>query len=878
MPHPSFSPCVPARRFPQSANVAKVAGASVLLGGFWLPLSAQTTPAPDEEPLVLSVFEVTSPRDSGYRVQNSVATTGIAQDLRKTPLPITVVTNEFLRDTGRSGFTGALGYTSAISFDTLAADGNTTPGFGTAQPNYTRFRGQPYNGTQRNGLSLNTGFDTENVDRVEIAKGPMAVFVGGATLGGVVNLITKKPLYAPFSEFTVRVGENKRSTVALDTTGPINRVFAYRLITSFDEGETWRDDSYSKTTFLEPQIAWRLGEKYQGRLDGVYRLNEGNLVSYAEMSTRNYQSAYDTPPTELLALGARTALGRPYTVDEYRTRIGQAFGNWRQDVFDATGKWVSLGTGEAFQAGNWPTGYKANHYGPDAPFSYKLNLLESEHTLALFSWLDLRAIGRLVETDREQLYFNFPTRLYPAGNTLLTFGNSRRLFTEAKEAKIEGVLKGEFWSTRHTVLLGYQGSSSTTTAENGAWDATALAPVAGSPNVFGSPAQLTGTQIYQFFDPRVHAYPDHRVAQRWAGDVRPAGVQAFDDTKSNPNAHYGALNSTFWEDRISVTTGIRYSSDYTRTTNLDRNRAVIGAVSDTGRVDTKSYMYGLSVEPLPGYSLYASYNRGETYQPGSLVGVSFSGLPDLTTPAERAAHPAPNSLGTGYEAGLKVELFERKLTGTVGWFQLTRGNILVTDEVRTAQDPRNVGTEVDTNPATTNPGRRAPVTWRKATDGNQTEGVEVDLIWSPTRNYTAVLGASHLYVNKLTVSRPPSSDPVTLRDYSILNGRRLENTPNDTVRLWQRYAFTAGRLEGASIGLGIRYQSSLQPNSFEVPWGTTLPSFTVADLVLGYETQVFGQRTAFTLNINNVTDKLYSEGGRALAAPREFSLTARLRF
>lgn len=123
--------------------------------------------------------------DSGYRVENAVATTGVAQALIDTPLPITVVTGEFLRDAGLDGFTGSLRYVSSISFDPHASNGNFAPGLnrGNSQANGTTFRGQPYNGTFRNGLRLQFGFATENVDRIEVAKGPMAVFVGGATLG-----------------------------------------------------------------------------------------------------------------------------------------------------------------------------------------------------------------------------------------------------------------------------------------------------------------------------------------------------------------------------------------------------------------------------------------------------------------------------------------------------------------------------------------------------------------------------------------------------------------------------------------------------------------------------------------------------------------------
>jgi len=163
-----------------------------------VPANAPATSSTnDDAPVLMSAFVVNSPNDAGYRVENAVATTGIAQALVNMPLPITVVTDQFMRDAGLSGFVGAVSYFSAIATDPHAGNGNYAPGAGASQGSLNRFRGQPVNGTFRNGLRLSHGFDTENVDRIEVAKGPLAVFVGGATLGGEVNVVTKKPLFTP---------------------------------------------------------------------------------------------------------------------------------------------------------------------------------------------------------------------------------------------------------------------------------------------------------------------------------------------------------------------------------------------------------------------------------------------------------------------------------------------------------------------------------------------------------------------------------------------------------------------------------------------------------------------------------------------------------
>lgn len=880
---------------PLSPTLRSARVACALLGGLnSVALVAQTASSapsadPAEDPIVLSAFEVQSTKDTAYRVQNSVATTGVAQQLISTPLPITVITHEFLRDAGLEGFTGALSYASSVTLDPHSANGNYAPGLGrgNSQGNGTRFRGQPYNGTFRNGLRLANGFDTENVDRIEVAKGPMAVFVGGATLGGEVNVVTKKPLFDRKEEVTVRFGSHNYYRASVDATGPINDQLAYRVIFDYNDKNTWRDWSHSQSVFINPQLTWNITDKLSTRFDGYYREGWGNLISQNVSSTQNYQDAYDNPSPELLALGTRRTTGpgagQPYTVAEYQQRIAQAFGTWRQDVFDSTGSWVALGQGEDLIEGIAPTGRRYNWFGPNAHFKEPVWLLENETTLIATDWFQARAIGRFMEAKPEHDYYSFGQRIYAAGNNPLNFGGGTRLKQTTEVAKLEGVFKKSLWIFDGTLLLGGEYSAGETRAEDAFFDYSALPPVAASPNVGYSPNPLTGQAIYQYFDPRVHAFPDTRLVTRWPSEVRGAGQLAYTLSKYIYRTGYSAASLGVWDDRVTFTGGVRRARGYSLTASLDPGEQVVTAngvplTNAQKLATTDSWMYGASVKVVNGLHAYASYNRGETARTGSLVSrVSFGiSPPDIVTPAEQAANPAPNDIGTGKEMGLKFELFDRKLTGSVGWFQLTRGNILVNDSVRSGADPRNQGTEVDNNPATADPGVRARVSWLRPIEGNISEGFETDLVWTPTPNYSLVLGASHLTKNEITVDRPLTNDPLLLRDYLLLNGRPLELAPDDMIRVFQRYLFTAGALKGASVGVGVRYQSSFQPQSSNSAWGLEFPGYTVGDLVLGYDTRLWGRNVAFTLNVDNVTNSTYIEGQRVFGPPREFFLSMRI--
>jgi len=861
------------------------------------PATASSTATTGDETLTLSVFEVRSAKDTGYRVQNSVATTGVAQALMDTPLAITVFNAEFLRDTGKSGFLGALSYASAVALDENAPNGNFAAGAGrgNSQANMTRFRGQPYNGTFRNGLRQFYGFDTENVDRIEVAKGPMAVFVGGATIGGEVNNVTAKPLFSPRRELTLRVGSHETYKASLDLTGPVNeaKTLAYRLILSHRDGNQWQQHSGSTTTFVNPQLLWRPNARLSSRIEVVHRDSSGNSISQPQPSSQNYQAAFDRPPQSLLDLGKlRTGAlaGVPFTVAEYRSRIGYGgFGQWRTDMLNTTGKWTSLGEGETLQEGNAPGGRSYNYLGPNAGFSEKSSIIESETTFSATDWLDLALIGRFVRAELDYDLYSFGTRLQPAGYYQNNNFSANRTDVDNRDLKLQGVITKSFWKSRNTLLVGGQYGDSERITEDAVLNyaayplsvAASSLVVPDTVNTTRIPATLTGANAWIYWDPRVHPFPDNRLITTWPTQTAAAGVRAAEYAKNISRAAFAALSTSWFDQRVTLTGGQRQSWGYGVTGGVDRAETVLAGAAATPNIKTSNHTLGVVVRVVRGVNLFASQNQGESARAGaSLVSrVSFGiSPPDIVTPAEQAANPVPNDIGKGKEIGVKFELFDRKLTGSFGWFNLTRGNILITDTNRNSADVRNRGTEADLNPTTSNPAVRARVNWNTTIDGNTTEGFETDWVWTPVPAYTMVVGASHLTKNKPTVAKLPTNDVSLDINYWLLKDRPLPNSPDTMVRLFQRYAFAAGRLKGASIGVGTRYQSSQHPAADNTAWGLIFPSYTVFDLTLGYSMKLRGQRIDYQLQIDNLRNQTYFTGNRVYGAPREFTFSATTQF
>ncbi len=874
-----------------------IAIASLMFAGL-LPAFGQVAPSAPagEEVVQLSTFEVRSKKDSAYVADKSVATTGFATELSKIPLAIGVVTAQFLEDTGGVGFNGVANYQAAFTTDQGGMDNGTRNSAGIdptvgavtgGEPLRTRIRGQPINISQRNGLPMKFGFGTENVDRVEVARGPMSVFIGGSTLGGVMNLVTAKPMFDPAYKFGVKVDSNESYQFRADLTGPIiKQKLAYRLIAQFSDDNTWRDFSNSKTTFVNPQVTWRPFRKLTTRLEYAHRTLEGNMVSNSMQATQAYQNDYNTPSQALLDLGkARTGAlaGIAYTVDEYRTRIARTFANWRLDKFTIDGRWRSLGEGESFTAGDWAGGYDANHFGQHDSYSTKYDLIESETNLMVTDWLEVRAFGRWANQHSYTTFFSNALRRYPDGSTPLLSATTTA--TKRQETpvtgKIEAVLTKEFLKVNHKVLAGYEASYNQAWSVNPTFNFANLTAVNASPNVIGSPASLTAANILNYFDPRVHTVPNYESILTWADETLASGVTAQSYSRSFPEAAYAAYSGSFWQDRITLFAGYRNSEIQQASWNLDRDRVRLTRFLNTAKTSTQSNTLGLVFEPVEGVNFYVSQNIGaEAVAAGSLINAA-AGFTSLVTAEERAANPVPDLEGTGREAGMKVEFFDRKLIGRVGVFELSRKNTVIIDNERTANDARNVGTAVDPNPLTQNLAQTAKVQWNRTIDGNKSAGVELGFTWMPNRNYTMSFEASHLWTNELTLSKPLAGTAATAGaaiDYAILNGRPLDNTPDDTIRIWQKYSFTEGTLKGGWAGLGIRYQSDLMPLASNSSWGTVLPGWTVFDLAFGYRVQAFSRPVDLQLNVENVTDKLYSAGGRTWSNPRTLTFSATTRF
>lgn len=211
--------------------------------------TAAATPAPGNA-VVLSVFEVASTRDAGYRATNSVSGSRINLKLIDMPQTISVLTSDFIKDIGATEIDDAAIYASGVSTNGFFIGRYSIRGFDTGT-------------ARRNGLSFaggNAPIDAAVVDRIEVVKGPSSALYGTGGPGGVVNLITKTPQARRGTSLESSIDTEGSLRGELDTTGPVTRngVVLYRLVATAQRQNSTRQFGERESLFLAPSLRWNL--------------------------------------------------------------------------------------------------------------------------------------------------------------------------------------------------------------------------------------------------------------------------------------------------------------------------------------------------------------------------------------------------------------------------------------------------------------------------------------------------------------------------------------------------------------------------------------------------------------------------------------------
>lgn len=225
--------------------------------------AAQTVPpaeAAQEETIRLSVFQVTTKKDVGYRAGTTLAGTRTGEEIKNVPQTITVMTGDFLKDIGATDAFGVMQY---------AIGGAYTPS-SSFDVNSFLFRGIQNAYQSRNFFIWYNPSDGFSTDRIDVVRGPNAILFGDADPGGMMNLNTKRALFHDTTVVGLRVGSWNQKRGTLDHNQRLGQDLAIRLNLVYDDKDNWENWVGQRREGVHLAATWRPFKETEVRFEGEY--------------------------------------------------------------------------------------------------------------------------------------------------------------------------------------------------------------------------------------------------------------------------------------------------------------------------------------------------------------------------------------------------------------------------------------------------------------------------------------------------------------------------------------------------------------------------------------------------------------------------------
>ncbi|QJW89009.1 TonB-dependent receptor [Spirosoma taeanense] len=157
--------------------------------------------------------------------------------------------------------------------------------------------------TFKNGARFNNAAMPEisALERVEVLKGSSAILFGNVAAGGIINLVTKKPQFQSGGSASLRLGSFGFVKPSVDVYGGIGKGerVAYRLNTTYEQSNSFRDEVKSKRFYVNPSLLFKLGNKTDLLVEGDY-LNDNRTADFGTGAV-NYVVA-DIPRSRFLGV------------------------------------------------------------------------------------------------------------------------------------------------------------------------------------------------------------------------------------------------------------------------------------------------------------------------------------------------------------------------------------------------------------------------------------------------------------------------------------------------------------------------------------------------------------------------------------------------
>lgn len=195
----------------------------------------------------------------GYVATRSATGTKTDTPLLETPQSISVVTADRIQATGATNVKEALSYTAGVEIAPYGSDSRfdwiSVRGFEAYTPGFY------LDGLQVRNIDTWSVWRAESygAERIEVLRGPSSVLYGQNGPGGVVNVVSKRPLDEPLREVRAQIGTDSHRQLAFDFAGPVDaaKTLTYRLTGVVQDAELPSGGMDNDKYYIAPAFAWR---------------------------------------------------------------------------------------------------------------------------------------------------------------------------------------------------------------------------------------------------------------------------------------------------------------------------------------------------------------------------------------------------------------------------------------------------------------------------------------------------------------------------------------------------------------------------------------------------------------------------------------------
>ena len=508
---------------------------------------------PETKPSLMGEIEVV-----GYRTRSATSATGVVTDIIDTPISISAINHQFITDIGASQSMEAIGSLTGVTGQSNSGE------------TLTNFAVRGYKVIPQvdgfDSLAIISGLgSTAGVDRIEVLKGPSAVFNGNVPPGGSINIIYRKPQFSSNETWLQgEVGSWSYRSGEIFSTGPVNDKFAYLVDLYKKDSDGWVDwtEQNEKTAIL--------GATFRPIDQLSFNVNYRRIDNDARLST--------------LPTSHEGFIGSGVPQNTYLDAwVAQNFGPNEPPQTITVEQYL-------------PGGERYNVLGPQNYNKEQLRLWSSEIAYTN-DFMEIRDDFAHVDYTWGLLALlqSGAKVLGPDGNVSTFFGSSGLLAGDQEgsgwENKLEAVFYFDTGIVNHSLLLGYQASGSAIDRFR-AWVGPAQVGPDGEPWNFFADGPL---MLQDQFDALRAIFPD------------PNYVNLRDTGQVLTHAFYLAEQMSMFDDRVHALIGVRH----TKTSNdgLD--------VSDT------TPQAGIVFKPFSRDSFFADTaffaNYSKSFTPSGLV-------------------------------------------------------------------------------------------------------------------------------------------------------------------------------------------------------------------------------------------------------------------